>query len=376
MKTIQNKKKNTATLILSAKNSRAWHRAAVCAATGSVLLMLPAVAAETTDTVQVPTAAGVITVTNDTGALATAGYIRKSGDEAWEKFADGDGESEVTSEVSTEENAQTEGLVEVGIEHMDETEQSTEAATETEPSTEVNAEAAAQSAASTDRYDLRMETSDGVLSWYGLPLDTAEDLALHCTEDGAVFVTYYDPETKQEETTEDYAVHTYDEESTVYNTSNLNVRVLPDTDADVLDTLSFGSEFTAYGELDGWYLIATDDGYGYVAAKYVTDDPAVIEQKRAEQEAARVQAEQAAAAAQAADQAAGSSGKQKSSAGNKKKQTEASQPETSEPQTEAPKPAEQPRVEVSRENVADCDDPSHGTTYITYSDGSVEVVTY
>ena len=110
MKTIQNKKKNTAKLILSAKNSRAWHRAAVCAATGSVLLMLPAVAAETTDTVQVPTAAGVITVTNDTGALATAWYIRKSGDEAWEKFADGDGESEVTSEVSTEENAQTEGL--------------------------------------------------------------------------------------------------------------------------------------------------------------------------------------------------------------------------------------------------------------------------
>lgn len=346
MKTIQNKKKNTTKLILSAKDSRAWHRATVCAAAGSMLLMLPAMAAETTDTVQVPTAAGAVTVTNDTGALATAWYIRKFGDEAWENFAEGDDKKEVTSE------------------------RSTEAATEADA-------AAAQSAALTDRYDLRMETSDGVLSWYGLPLDTAEDLALHCTEDGAVFVTYYDPETKQEETTEDYAVHTYDEESTVYNTSNLNVRVLPDTDADVLDTLSFGSEFTAYGELDGWYLIATDEGYGYVAAKYVTDDPDVIEQKRAEQEAARVQAEQAAAAAQAADQAAAnSSGKQKSSAGNKKKQTEASQPETSAPQTEAPKPAEQPRVEVSRENVADCDDPSHGTTYITYSDGSVEAVTY
>lgn len=247
---------------------------------------------------------------------------------------------------------------------------STEESAQEEDATEAATETAVQSEAQTDLYDLRMETADGTLTWYGLPLDATEDLALHCTEDGAVFVTCYDPETKQEETTEDYAVHTYDEESTIYNTGNLNVRVLPDADSEVLDTLSFGSEFSAYGELDGWYLIATDDGYGYVSAKYVTDDPAVIEQKRAEQEEARRQAEQA-AAAQAADQAAAQSSGKKSSS-NKKKQTESAQPEASAPETSAP----QQRVEVSRENVADCDDPSHGTTYITYSDGSVEVVTY
>ncbi len=32
--------------------------------------------------------------------------------------------------------------------------------------------------------------------------------------------------------------------------------------------------------------------------------------------------------------------------------------------------------EVSRESVPGCDDPKHGTTYITYSDGSTAVFEY
>lgn len=34
------------------------------------------------------------------------------------------------------------------------------------------------------------------------------------------------------------------------------------------------------------------------------------------------------------------------------------------------------KYEVSRENVPGCDDPKHGTTYITYSDGSIDTVEY
>ena len=34
------------------------------------------------------------------------------------------------------------------------------------------------------------------------------------------------------------------------------------------------------------------------------------------------------------------------------------------------------RYEINRENVPGCDDPDHGTTYITYSDGTIEAVDY
>lgn len=365
------------------KNNRraAGHIAAVCAAAGSVLLMLPAAAAEAGEVLEVPTEAGTAAVTNDTGSQAVAWYIRKSGEDAWEKFAEGT-EAEGQSEVITENGAKAEGTSEAVTEDGAKTEAASEMSTETdaqpESESEADTEVAEQpgSEISSRLYDLRMETADAQLIWYGLALEDVEDLALQCTGDGAVYVTYYDPEEKQEVSTEEYAVHTYEEAETLYNTSNLNVRVLPDTGADVAETLSFGSTLTACGELDGWYLIATDDGYGYVSSEYVTENEAVIEQKKAEQQAAEQKAAQA-AARQAADQAASqNSGKKKSSSGNKKKETEASQPETSAPQTEAPKPAEQPRTEVSRENVADCDDPSHGTTYITYSDGSVEAIPY
>lgn len=135
---------------------------------------------------------------------------------------------------------------------------------------------------------------------------------------------------------------------TFYVTTSLYIRELPDTESEITQILDIQQKITVYGEADGWYLAGTEKGYGFVSAKYLTDSEEEAKQAAEAEEAAR-----AAEAAWAAQQQAWSAPKKSSPKSNKKQV-----------------------YEVSRENVPSCADGSHGTTYITYSDGSVKTVEY
>ena len=197
-----------------------------------------------------------------------------------------------------------------------------------------------------------------------------------------------------------YALEAFEEPQTLYTKTRLNVRTLPSTEGEILKTLSMGAEVTAAGVTEDWSLIHSGDGYGYISGEFVTDNEEeaarLIEEARAEEEA---RAAEAARAAQAQAEAAQSSSntnkskteknkseKKKTQEEKKKEETKApgtkapetQTPETKAPETQAPE-TQAPQTEkheVSRENVPSCDDPDHGSTYITYSDGSVDVVDY
>lgn len=143
---------------------------------------------------------------------------------------------------------------------------------------------------------------------------------------------------------------------TFYVTTSLYIRELPDTESEITQILDIQQKITVYGEADGWYLAGTEKGYGFVSAKYLTDSEEEAKQAAEAEEAAREAAEAEWAAQQAAwaaQQQAWSAPKKSSSKSNKKQV-----------------------YEVSRENIPSCADGSHGTTYITYSDGSVKTVEY
>lgn len=199
-------------------------------------------------------------------------------------------------------------------------------------------------------YDLRLDTEDGdVLLYAGISFDDWTEIRLYEKED-AVYVVCADAE-GEETSMEKYPVVMLEEAVTNWTLSNLNVRALPSTEGEKIEVISVASEVTVYGELEGWYLIRHEEGYAYVAADYLTEDQELADQKAEEiREAERQAAE---AAAQQAQYQASSS-------------QSYSAPSTQTPQV----------YEVSRENIPGCDDPSHGTTIITYSDGSQSVIPY
>lgn len=228
-------------------------------------------------------------------------------------------------------------------------------------------------------YDLCLTDETGKdLLFYNLLLGDTEELSLF--EKGAhTYVTYWDTVNHQEVNMSQYALEAFEEPQTLYTKARLNVRSLPSTEGEVQKILSLGEGITALGTADDWYLIRSETGYGYVSGEYVTDSKEeadrLIEEAQAAEAAAR--AEEAARAAQAAAAQSSAGAKQskteKKKSEKKKTQKEKKDSETKTPETKAPQTEKQ---EVSRENVPSCDDPDHGSTYITYSDGSVDVVDY
>lgn len=204
-------------------------------------------------------------------------------------------------------------------------------------------------------YDLKLCDEKGAaLLFYNLVPDEMKEICL-AAADGKTYVIYKDAKSGETVNRKDYALDAYESPKVLYSTVGLNVRELPNTDAKILGGLTVGQEAVAYGEANDWYLIRKENGYGYVSGKFMTES---------KEEADRLAAEAAERArAEAAAQAAAYANQQQSytSSGSGKKPSK-------KPQSE--------RYEVSREEVPSCDDPNHGTIYITYSDGSVAVSEY
>lgn len=215
-------------------------------------------------------------------------------------------------------------------------------------------------------YDLKLcDEKDNALVFYNLALSQMDGVQLAAKE-GKTYVNFKKAEGGEEVSMENYALEAYESAKTLYTKVNLNVRELPEKEGKLIETLPLGTEATAYGEANGWYLIREKDGYGYISGEYVTEskeeaEELVAKAKAEAEAAARAQAEAEAEWARQQEQQAyyNSQSSGGSSGGSSHKQE---------------KPAK--RVEVSRENVPSCDDGDHGTTYITYSDGSVEVIEY
>lgn len=185
---------------------------------------------------------------------------------------------------------------------------------------------------------------DGILYF---DLEDESDGSLQLTEKGKkTYVVYEDGKD-----TEETEISLLDVPAAYYATTALYMRAFPDVDAEIVQVLQIEQKITVYAEADNWFLAGTDRGFGFVASKYLTDSAEEAAQAVRTEEAARAEAEARAAreAAAAAQQAA---------------------------QYHAPASSGSGVHEVRRENVPDCEDGSHGTTYITYSDGSVKTVDY
>ena len=214
-------------------------------------------------------------------------------------------------------------------------------------------------------YDIKMiDEEKGVLLYYNLPLCTIENLQIFSCEDGT-YVKYHDTEADQDVDTKEYPVKAFETSEKRYSTARVNVRDLPGTDGNVLETLSLGTEKDVYGECDGWYLVKSKDGYGFVSGDYLTEDKAKAEELVAAEKAAAEAAAQAAVEQAAAEQAAAEQAYQNQNSGSSQ--------QVQEPETDS---SMEQVYEVSREQIPGCDDPNHGTIYITYSDGSVAIEEY
>ncbi len=186
---------------------------------------------------------------------------------------------------------------------------------------------------------------DGILYF---DLEDESEGSLQLTEKGKkTYVVYGDGKD-----TEETEISLLDVPAAYYATTALYMRAFPDVDSEIVQVLQIEQKITVYAEADKWFLAGTDRGFGFVASAYLTDSAEEAAQAVRTEEAARAEAEARAAreAAAAAQQAA---------------------------QYHAPASSSGSGVhEVRRENVPSCEDGSHGTTYITYSDGSVKTVDY
>ncbi len=62
----------------------------------------------------------------------------------------------------------------------------------------------------------------------------------------------------------------YDSAVTMYATDGVNVRSQPSTSSDVSGTLDTGTPITVIGESNGWYIVSTGSGTGYVSGGYLS----------------------------------------------------------------------------------------------------------
>lgn len=179
-------------------------------------------------------------------------------------------------------------------------------------------------------------------------------------EYGFLYITYKDAYNKEQEALETGEEKAFEQEVTVYATTDVNVRETASTEAKSLKVTSLGAEWKAVATVPGWIRVEGDGVSGYIFHSYVTEDKEKVDALVQEKKAADEAAAQARAAAQA--QAA-------------QEQTYYEEPVYQEPAPQEPaaQEPEQPSepVEVSRQAYDDCDGSGHGYYEITYSDGSI-----
>lgn len=142
------------------------------------------------------------------------------------------------------------------------------------------------------------------------------------------------------------------------STETLKVRADSNTDAEVLTLVAGTTEYTVLGEKDGWYQIATQDGYtGYISGEYAQVTETIYSYgENAEEHDERIAQEMAEAAAKAQEAAAAAPAQETETA----TQTETAASVTD---TEAV-------TQTTTETAAQT------TTEATYSDTTVEETTY
>lgn len=94
-----------------------------------------------------------------------------------------------------------------------------------------------------------------------------------------------DAETQDEETQEVEEPELDESKAVVMKTiSNVNLRKEANTDCEVLQVVSKGTELKKYAEENGWALVKVDDRVGYVSAEYIADPASIPEEPEVPQQ--------------------------------------------------------------------------------------------
>ncbi|MGN0353546.1 MAG: SH3 domain-containing protein [Muricoprocola sp.] len=165
-------------------------------------------------------------------------------------------------------------------------------------------------------------------------------------EDDFYFIEYLSLNSGKEMTIGQTGEKEYSEPVTCYAIDDVYLRADVSSESEIVDTIYRGDEIKVIGETAKYYKIEKKDKVGYSVKSCVSEDEQdainAVKQQEAALEAQREAEEAAAYAQQGATGGTSSSGKKV----------------------------------VSKEKIPDCSDPSHGTIYITYSDGSVGTKEY
>lgn len=68
---------------------------------------------------------------------------------------------------------------------------------------------------------------------------------------------------------------TYGSATTLYASSEVNIRTQPSTDSGVIDILPLGNAISVIGETDNWFVVSVNGATGYVSKAYLTYDSSV-----------------------------------------------------------------------------------------------------
>ncbi len=96
------------------------------------------------------------------------------------------------------------------------------------------------------------------------------------------FLVYNSPTTQSDQSNTDAAaaaeINTetkYGSSTTLYASSDVNIRTQPGTDSSVIGGLSTGNSVTVIGETDNWFVVSVNGTTGYVSKAYLTSDSSV-----------------------------------------------------------------------------------------------------
>lgn len=64
----------------------------------------------------------------------------------------------------------------------------------------------------------------------------------------------------------------YGSSTTLYATTDVNIRALPGTDSDITGSLANGGTVTVVGETDNWFIVSVGGATGYVSKAYLSSD--------------------------------------------------------------------------------------------------------
>ncbi len=97
------------------------------------------------------------------------------------------------------------------------------------------------------------------------------------------FLVYNSPTTQSDQSSTDAAAAAeistetkYGSSTTLYASSDVNIRTQPGTDSSVIGGLSTGNSVTVIGETDNWFVVSVNGTTGYVSKAYLTSDSSVV----------------------------------------------------------------------------------------------------